>query len=62
MRKLVILLVIVHGLARNDDKGKTLKQQADDAFRFSREDDITFSNEQLKTDDILAKLFPGMPL
>lgn len=61
MRNFVILLVIVHGFARDANKGKTLKQQADDAFRFSQDDDITFSNEQLKTDDILTKLFPGIP-
>ena len=60
MRRVILLFVVVNVLARNDTKKKTLKQFADDAFRFDRDADITWSNEQLSEDDLLKKIFPGM--
>lgn len=60
MKFLVLFLITTQGLAREQAKKKTVKQMADDAFKYDKADDITFSNEALKTDDLLMKIFPGM--
>ena len=39
--------------------GKTEQETASESFEFGREDDVTFSSEQLVTDKLLASLFPG---
>ena len=39
--------------------GKTEQQTASESFEFGKEDDVTFSSEQLVTDKLLASLFPG---
>ena len=39
--------------------GKTEQETAGESFEFGKEDDVTFSSEQLVTDKLLASLFPG---
>ena len=39
--------------------GKTVQETASESFQFGKEDDVTFSSEQLVTDKLLSSLFPG---
>ena len=59
MKLVFVLMFAVQGLARNATKKRTIRQMADDAYRYSRTEDIEFSNEQIKSDDLLQKLLPG---
>ena len=60
MKRLLIFLVISHAFARNGTQKRSLRQTADDAFRYGRDDDIQWSAETLKDDDLLKNIFPGI--
>ena len=44
---------------RNASKARNTKQRADEAWRFTKNEDIIHSIQELMRDNYLQKLFPG---
>ena len=62
MKLLLLLVLAVQGLVRNTTKKKSMRQMVDEAYRFTQDEDMTFSAEQMSEDDLLLKLFPGLKI